>query len=158
VRIRHLRPEDQAAARELVLAGLKERWGSLDLAKNPDLDDIASEYAGATFLVAERGPGGAPVGTGALVHESEGVARIVRMSVAASERLRGVGSRILDGLLESARAAGYRLVVLETTETWVDAIAFYERRGFREVGRRDGEVHMALDVEPAGISERRNVR
>ena len=80
------------------------------------------------------------------------------MSVAASERLRGVGSRILDGLLESARAAGYRLVVLETTETWVDAIAFYERRGFREVGRRDGEVHMALDVEPAGISERRNVR
>jgi GNAT superfamily N-acetyltransferase len=102
---------------------MEERWGILDLAMNPDLDDIASEYAGT--------------------------------------RRRGVGSRILDGLLESAGVASYRRVLLETTETWTDAIAFYERRGFREVGRRDREVHMTLDIEPAGsaeISERRDVR
>jgi GNAT superfamily N-acetyltransferase len=158
VRIRRLRPEDRAAARELVLTGLEERWGSLDLTMNPDLDDMASAYAGATFLVAERGPGDGLVGTGALVYEAEGVDRIVRMSVAAGARRKGVGSRILNGLLESARGAGYRRVVLETTETWTNAIAFYERRGFREVGRRDGEVHLALDIEPAGISERRDVR
>jgi GNAT superfamily N-acetyltransferase len=161
VRVRRLQPEDQAAARELVLAGLEERWRSLDLAMNPDLDDIALAYAGATFLVAEHGPGGGPIGTGALVHEPEGVARIARMSVAAGERRRGVGSKILDGLLESARVAGYRRLVLETTETWADAIAFYERRGFREIGRCDGEVHMALDIEPAGrveSPERRDVR
>jgi putative acetyltransferase len=161
VRVRRLRPEDQAAARELILAGLEEHWGSLDPTMNPDLDDLASAYAGATFLVTERGPGGGPVGTGALVHESEGVARIVRMYVAADARWKGVGGKILDGLLESARAAGYRRVVLETTETWADAVAFYGRRGFREVGRRDGEVHMTLDIEPGGrveLSERRDVR
>ena len=153
VRMRRFQPQDQAAARGLVLAGLEEHWGGLDLTMNPDLDDIASAYAGATFLVAEAGPGDRLVGTGGLVRESENVARIVRMSVAAGARGNGVGSKILYGLLESARGAGYRRLVLETTETWAEAVAFYERRGFREVGRRDGEVHMALDIESAGGAE-----
>ncbi len=153
MRIRRFQPEDQAAARVIVLAGLEERWGNLDLALNPDLDDIASAYAGATFLVAEDGPGGRLVGTGALVRESRNVARIARMSVVAGARRKGVGSKILDGLLDGARAAGYRRLVLETTETWDDAVAFYERRGFREVGRRGGEVHMALAIESTRGSE-----
>ncbi len=146
VRIRRFQPEDRAAARALGLAGLEEHWGDLDLALNPDLDDIATAYAGATFLVAEDGPGGRLVGTGALVRESGDVARIVRMTVVAGARRKDVGSRILGGLLDGARAAGCRRLVLETTEIWDAAVAFYERCGFRELGRRDGEVYMALDI------------
>lgn len=59
-----LRLHDVAAAREIILAGLAERWGSLDPSKNRDLDDLALSYAGATFLVAEDQ--GCVVATGAL--------------------------------------------------------------------------------------------
>ena len=72
-----------------------------------------------------------------------------------------MGSKILEGLLESARAAGYRRAVLETTQSWADAAAFYERRGFREIRRRGGEGHLALDTESAGrakVSEQHDDR
>ncbi len=138
-------PKDQAAAQRLILAGLEERWGYLDPTKNPDLDDIASTYANSTFLVAWRGD--ELVGTGALVHEARGIARIVRMSVAAPMRRRGIGALILQRLCEQAQTDGYRQIVLETTSTWDDAITFYQRRGFRIVAFRDGDTHLLLDLD-----------
>jgi ribosomal protein S18 acetylase RimI-like enzyme len=142
--IRPFRPQDQAAAKGLILAGLEAHWGCLDPTKNPDLDDITSTYAGATFLLAWQGEN--VVGTGALVREEEGVGRIVRMSVAASLRRRGIGRLLLERLCEHARAAGYRQLVLETTSTWENAIAFYERHGFQRVGSWDGDTHFVLPL------------
>lgn len=104
--VRQLQPSDQDAARRLILSGLAERWGSLDPSLNDDLDDIASSYAEGLFLVVLRGD--ELVGTGALVRESEGVARIVRMSVARPLRRHGVGRRICRRLCDDARALGYR--------------------------------------------------
>lgn len=143
IRVLPLRREDQATARQLILSGLAERWGHLDPTKNPDLDDIATAYADATFLLAWDGD--ELVGTGALIHEAAEVARIVRMSVAAARRRQGIGSLILRRLLAAARAAGYRQVTLETTSTWHDAIAFYQRHGFRQIGTWDGDTHFILD-------------
>lgn len=140
--IRPFRPEDQAAARGLILDGLVEHWGFLDPTKNPDLDDIASTYADGTFLVAWSGD--ELVGTGALVREADGVARIVRMSVATYLRRRGIGTLILKRLCGEAQAAGYSQIVLETTSTWEGAIAFYGRNGFRVIGSRDGDTHFVL--------------
>jgi len=142
--IRPFRPEDQAAAQGLILDGLVEHWGFLDPTKNPDLDDIASTYADGTFLVAWLGDD--LVGTGALVREADGVARIVRMSVATHLRRRGIGTLVLKRLCGEARAAGYAQIVLETTSTWEDAIAFYKRNGFRVIGSRDGDTHFVLDL------------
>ena len=144
IAIRAFRSKDQAAVQRLVLAGLEEHWGNLDPAKNPDLDDIASTYAEATFLLAWQGD--ELVGTGALVHEVDGIARIARMSVAAHVRRCGIGRLILQHLCEQARATGYHRIVLETTCTWNDAIAFYERCGFRAVGSRHGDMHFVLDL------------
>ena len=110
--IRPFRPEDQAAVQGLILDGLVEHWGFLDPTKNPDLDDIASTYADGTFLVAWQGDD--LVGTGALVREADGVARIVRMSVATHLRRRGIGTLILERLCGEAQAAGYAQIVLET--------------------------------------------
>lgn len=143
--IRPFRPEDQAAAKDLILAGLAAHWGFLDPTRNPDLEDITSTYADATFLLAWQGD--EVVGTGALVHEEEGVGRIVRMSVAAHLRRRGIGRLLLKRLCEQARAAGYRRLVLETTSTWEETIAFYERQGFQRVGVWDGDTHFVLPLE-----------
>ncbi|MFC1463713.1 MAG: GNAT family N-acetyltransferase [Candidatus Brachytrichaceae bacterium NZ_4S206] len=140
--IEHFTPADQSAAQALILAGLEERWGALDPSLNSDLNDIAASYATGVFLVARLA--GRLVGTGALLPEGKGVGRIVRMSVARAHRRRGIGARILQVLLDEARARGYHTIVLETTETWDDAIAFYLRYGFRIVARRHGDVHFAM--------------
>lgn len=96
------------------------------------------------FLTAWQA--GALVGTGALIPEAPGVSRIVRMSVDRGCRRAGIGRRILSRLIEHARAQGSRRIVLETTDTWNDAIAFYLRCGFHITGRGDGEIHFSLDL------------
>ncbi|MBX3080766.1 MAG: GNAT family N-acetyltransferase [Anaerolineae bacterium] len=137
--IRDFVPADQTAARTLILTGLGEHWGWIDETRNPDVDDIAVNYAGQTFLVAEDD--GQLIGTGALIHETDDVARVVRMSVAAEVRRQGLGSQLLDALIVRARQRGYRKIVLETTATWTEVIAFYQRHGFRELGVADGDMH-----------------
>lgn len=145
--IQSFRPQDQAAARDLILAGLGEHWGHIDYTLNPDLDDIAATYADAIFLTAWLGD--ELVGTGALIHEEAGSARVVRMSVAKHLRRCGIGRLILERLVECARAAGYRQIVLETTETWDGVIAFYKSYGFRIVGCSDGNMHFVLTLDTA---------
>lgn len=49
-------------------------------------------------------------------------------------RARGVGSRLLEALLERARALGYHKVVLTAMAHNAAARALYARFGFREVG------------------------
>lgn len=142
--IRPFRPGDQAVARRLILNGLRQRWGELDETKNPDLNDIADHYADGFFLVACFRD--EVIGTGSLIPEAAGVGRIVRMSVAQSRRRQGVGRQILEALLERARALGYRRVVLETTATWEDAIAFYRRHGFQAVAVTDGDMHFVREL------------
>jgi putative acetyltransferase len=139
------RPEDQTGVKALILGGLAEHWGTIDPNKNPDLNDIASAYAGATFLVARLE--GRVVGTGALLPRLQHTAEIVRMSVAADLRRQGLGKRILSRLIEDARTTGYRQVILETTQTWSEVIQFYLDNGFRITHFEDGDVYfeMALD-------------
>jgi len=143
--IRPFCPADQAEVKSLILAGLVDHWGVLDPTKNPDLEDIAATFAGATFLVARLA--GRIAGTGALVPRGDGVAEIVRMSVARDLRRRGVGRRILTRLVEQARQDGLRQVVLETTATWQEVIAFYLDAGFRVTHHSGGDVYFALDLE-----------
>ena len=144
ISLRNFGPEDQTAVRELILAGLVERWGWLDPQRNPDLEDIAGSYDGAVFLVAYLE--GRLVGTGALVPRSEDEAEIARMSVASDLRRQGVGGRILAELLHRARALGFRRVVLETTATWRDAVDFYLKHGFRVTHEKEGDMYFVLEL------------
>jgi putative acetyltransferase len=147
--IEPFQPEDQAAVKALVLAGLVEHWGRLDASKNPDLDDIASSYASGTFLIARLA--GQVIGSGALVPISESTGQIVRMSVAASHRRLGTGSLILENLLDCARRAGMKEVILETTAVWMGVIEFYKSAGF-EITHYQGEdayLRLGLEAETA---------
>lgn len=136
VALRDVSPADQAAVRALVLAGLAERWGEVDAALNPDLDDIATAFAGGRTLVGELD--GSVVATGTLLPRGGGRAEILRMSVDRNLRRHGIGRRILDELLATARRwPGVRTVVLETTSSWTDAVAFYRSYGFRPIDEAD---------------------
>jgi GNAT superfamily N-acetyltransferase len=138
------RPENQVQVKHLILAGLAEHWGTLDPTQNLDLDDIRSTYAEAVFLVAWFQ--GKIVGTGALVPRSDGAAEIVRMSVATDMRRCGIGRRILEQLVEKAKASGYRRIILETTASWCEVIEFYKQCGFRITHDVDDDVYFALDL------------
>jgi GNAT superfamily N-acetyltransferase len=137
-------PADQPAAKALILQGLEAHWGALDLSLNSDLNDIASSYADGLFLCAWLQ--GELVGTGAIVPEGEAAMRVVRMSVQRERRRMGIASRILQALLGEARRRGCRTVVLETTETWDDAIRFYLRHGFRIVEHCAGDAHFEMHL------------
>lgn len=148
--IRSFQPEDQTAVKMLILEGLKDHWGTIDPLKNPDLDDIGSSYARGFFRVAVLD--GRIVGTGALLPRADGSAEIVRMSIARPCRRRGIGGAILRRLMEDARSAGARKIVLETTSTWKDAAAFYQKHGFRITHFREGDTYFVLELNPPSAS------
>ncbi len=137
-------PADQQEAKALILDGLVGHWGWLDPTKNPDLDDIAASYAGGVFLTARQA--GRLVGTGALLPRGEETAEVLRMSVAADVRRQGIGRLILEQLCQRARESGVRRIVLETTHTWREVVAFYLRFGFHITHYTDGDVYFALDL------------
>ena len=143
--VRPIQVQEAPQARQLILAGLQEKWADLDPSRNLDLDDIVASYSNGIFLVAVLGP--EIIGTGALVPEAASTARIVRMWVAQTYRGRGVGTEILERLLKAARIQGYRSVVLETTASWADAVEFYENRGFVPVGAFDEDMHFQLELD-----------
>ena len=128
--VRDVRPDQATAVRELVLAGLADHWGTLDPELNRDLDDLALAYPGSRTVVALDATGRV-VATGTVVPRADGDAEVVRMSVDAAHRGEGLGRRVLDELVDTARRWGVRRMVLETTAAWTDVVAFYERCGFR---------------------------
>lgn len=135
--------QDADAVRDLIVRGLAERWGGYDPRCNPDLEDFAGCYGSSVILVAKRGP--RIVGVGVLQPVGAGTARIVRMSVAGDCRRQGIGTQILQGLLQAARDRGCSRVELETTASWESAVKFYAGRGFIVAEVRDGDQHFVLD-------------
>lgn len=146
VEIRPFTREDQAPARQLILNGLAEYWGWLEPQKNPDLDDIGTYFAHGVFLVAVYR--GEIIGTGGLLPGEDGSAQIVRVHVAEHCRHKGLGSEIVAELCEHARMLGNKKVILETTATWLDAIAFYEHIGFHITHTLNGDAYMAKQLVP----------
>lgn len=124
----------------MVTVGLGERRGHIDQSKNPDLFDIEDSFRAGVFLVAERE--GVIVATGAYLPEANETVRMQRMSVLKAHRGQGFGKRVLAALEEYARRAGFQSAVLETTETWQDAIDFYKSQGYITTGFSDGDIHM----------------
>ena len=143
---RAFRRGDQARVRELILAGLGDHFGQIDPELNRDLEDIGANYvaSGHAFVVGEIE--GTIVATGGLVAINEDLGRLVRVSVAKQYRRRGIGQAIVAYLLEVARRSGYQRLLVETNHDWANAIALYQRCGFREYDCDEVSLHMELDL------------
>lgn len=74
---------------------------------------------------------GEALGTGRVVLQEDGFARIGRMAVVRSSRERGIGGRILTLLEDEARARGSRWAMLHAQEY---VKSFYVKRGYAEHG------------------------
>ncbi len=131
-KLREATNADCQAVRNLVFAvleeyGLKSDPGVTDA----DLDDIEQSYfaRGGTFRVlAERD--GSIVGVYGLYPMADGICELRKMYLRRDHRGRGLGKRLLEDALATARRLGFRHVVLETASVLKEAIALYQSYGF----------------------------
>jgi GNAT superfamily N-acetyltransferase len=143
VHLRPFRTRDQDATRAVILDGFRERFGDLDPTLNRDLDDITSSYPGEghTFLVIEDHA--QILATGAR-KRAGAHAEIVRVSVRATHRRTGIGTRITEALVREAQRANAPRVVVKTS--FPEAIALYERCGFLRTGTDGSDAVLELDL------------
>ena len=149
--VRPFAADDHVAVRELILAGMRERWGdTYEPSANPDLDDIIATYVdrGADVGVIEIA--GRIVATGTLVPLDHGTGQIVRMSVDALHRREGLARQVVEELLRRGRERGMVEVVVLTDTPWASARALYRACGFVETGQDDTDTHYSLSLDQPG--------
>ena len=77
--------------------------------------------------------GDRPAGCGALHDLGDGICEMKRMFVPPQDRGQGVGGSLVGHIIGDARAAGYRLMRLDTSHRQDEAMRLYEKAGFRRV-------------------------
>ena len=144
VSIRPFTSADQPAVRTLVLAGLRDHWGTLDPTLNPDLNDLAGWYEPLDGCIVVAEIDDEIVGTGTMHRVDDQTGVLVRMSVSGLHRGRGIGKALVRSLADEAHSRGYTRLICETTDTWQDAIALYLATGFTIVDQRNGDFHFEM--------------
>ncbi len=132
-RLRPATNQDSRPIKELVFTVL----GQYGLEPDPsqtdaDLDDIEASYfaRGGIFYVLET-QAGAIIGAYGLYPKEAGTCELRKMYLHRDHRGKGLGKRLLDDAMDNARRLGFRRVVLETASILTEAIALYERYGFK---------------------------
>jgi GNAT superfamily N-acetyltransferase len=131
---------DQHGVLDVILPIQQLEFGvPVTAADQPDLINIPTFYQSGTggFWVARSN--GTVVGTIGLKDIGANQAALRKMFVAAPFRGRehGVAGRLLDGLLAHARAKGVAEIFLGTTDKFLAAHRFYEKRGFTELTKAE---------------------
>ena len=72
------------------------------------------------------------VGAGAYHYLEDGVCELKRLFVSEAARGHGAGRRLVEALLEAARAEGYTVARLDTAKLLTEAIALYHGMGFTD--------------------------
>jgi ribosomal protein S18 acetylase RimI-like enzyme len=70
------------------------------------------------------------------------------VSIDSDKRHAGTGTLLIDAVVETARSAGCSTVWLTTTNDNLDALRFYQRRGFRLTELRTGALAESRRLKP----------
>ena len=135
VRIRPVASADQSWIRPW----LREHWGGETMV----VREKVYEPADLSGFVAERV--GEPVGL--VTHRVDGSECEV-MSLDSLLPNQGIGTALLARVVEAARAAGCRRLSLVTTNDNLNALRFYQKRGFRLAALRPGAVELGRRLKP----------
>jgi len=112
-----------------------------------DLDRIDEVYSGkGGFWIAVRD--GVVQGTVAVRDLGENEARLRRMFVRKDLHGTGLGQQLLDLALAHAREQEFTKVTLNTHEQMQRAHRFYERNGFKKVGKETDKFYYELSLKP----------
>ncbi len=128
------RSDDALWAMTEYFAELDRRFpGGFDPGDTLIADAPALRGPGGAFVVARVS--GSVVACGGVQRFDEHTGEIKRMWVRGDQRGAGLGRHLLSRLEAEVVALGYRRVVLDTNSELVEAIALYERAGYRSVER-----------------------
>jgi GNAT superfamily N-acetyltransferase len=132
---------DAAALRAAQRAELAVRYGTPDSEPGP-----APTAADTTVFLLARDAQGRAVGCGALRELREGLGEVKRMYVVPERRRSGIAAAALAALEAHAVTRGWTHLRLETGTLQPDAIAFYERHGYRRIENYGPYVGEPLSV------------
>lgn len=137
IEIRSLRPGESGTAFRV----LNEEWITrYFVLEEKDREILADPEAailgkgGYIFIVYAEGTA---VGCIALIPMGRGVYELSKMAVAPSFRGRGIGRRMLEHVVEEAKAIGATSLFLGSSTKLKNAIHLYESIGFRHVAREN---------------------
>jgi GNAT superfamily N-acetyltransferase len=136
-----VRPYDPAADERWATAFLDEHLDGRRQVRRGEIIDVLAPGLG---LVAGDG-------AGLLTYRVEGDA-IELTGIAAQPRGGGVGTALVEALVSLAPAAGASRIWVVTTNDNLDALAFYQRRGFRLSSVRIGAIDVARRTLKPAIS------
>jgi len=136
VELRPFRAADNEAFRVLNEAWIEKHFGlepkDRDTLNDPEHMILAK--GGHIFMAVDMAvDGGTAVGCCALLLVRPGVYEVAKMTVAESQRGRGLGRKILAYTIAQGKALGATSLYLETNDTLHDAIHLYEELGFRHL-------------------------
>ncbi|HEX4702868.1 MAG TPA: GNAT family N-acetyltransferase [Pseudonocardiaceae bacterium] len=134
--VRPIAPADRPTVQRLQV----ELWGS-EISVGHGVAFRPAELAG--FLAEDDGKI-----VGMLTYVQPDPTTLEVVTIDAMRQHQGIGTVLLDAAMTAAADLGARRVVLTTTNDNVDALRFYQRRGFRLVTLRPGAVHNSRQLKP----------
>jgi len=137
ISVQPMTADDRGWAEAFLDARLSGRWQ----ARRGQLIDVLD----GPGVVAWRDGGRVGLAT----HRPDGPGRIELAALVSAEERTGIGSALVEAVVEAARAAGASEIRVTTTNDNVTALGFYQRREFRLVELRPGAVDDArLRLKP----------
>lgn len=143
--IRRIRPEDNPAVADIIRQVMTE-FGAVGCGYSigdAEVDDMYLAYpapASAFFVLEQDGKIQGCGGMGPLVDGEPGVCELRKMYFTADVRGAGLGSRLLEIILDSARQAGYTSCYLETIDSMDKARQLYLKYGFESINKPLGNT------------------
>ena len=133
-----IRPLEQAD--QWVRCLLIERWGSTMVVTRGQVH-AADELPGFAALRGSK-----PVGL-VTYRVRDGETEVVSLDSLAEDK--GVGSMLLEAVLDEARARGVRRAIVTTTNDNLRALRFYQKRGFTLRALRAGALERTRELKPS---------
>lgn len=148
VQVRTIEPGDSVALQELITSVVIE-MGALDseyLGESNELTDLHQLYIkprSRYYVVVDSdtqeilgGGGIAPL----IGVDNDGLGEIQKMYFSSKLRGKGMGTQLLNQLMQDAKAFGFTSLYLETKPELLSAIKLYERSGFQRIPERMGNT------------------
>ena len=138
VRIRPIEPADDGRMAYIIRTVMTE-YGAVGKGYSildSEVDHMAEAYAGkdaAYFVTLADGEIVGGAGIGPLVGGPDDVCELKKMYLLKEARGHGLGRRLMELCLDTAREAGYARCYLETLGHMTEARRLYERNGFTEI-------------------------
>lgn len=145
VRVRGMTSGDVPAVTRIEAATFSNPWSAQSFLR------LIGSPEHVLVWVADDGEDTPPIGYAVFWHAAD-EGELANVAVARERRHQGIGSKLLECVLTTARQLGVRSVFLEVRESNVGARRLYEGHGFEAIGVR--RAYYTRPVEDATIMRR----